>query len=1067
MLHFKHLLLATAILLFLSPIAGHAASLSVPDGYHFAIYGTTKQFTDAEINTGANGVNTSDSQWWTPLYYASDSHSHDITINVQPWAFIYILSAGYVQPPIGVQFRYDYLSGLDGRQSSNLEGGYSSFVSAVTNLDGSAAAAQFIMLERDGETSLRIVTVDYASNGSTLPTQTVTYPSQPGSGDDSFQLSTSSHSYEFAGGVCRVDVDASSDDASWTTSEDLSWIVVSKASGSGDSDVLVWARPNQSTSTRSGTVSIAGQTFSVSQAGRPSSAPLWFDMSLFDSTGYLLDKSKHLWGAGRLSRITSSTNDYNVYPVAMTSYDGFVKIQTAHEAALALDGDGYIWWWEKTSDIAGPTTPSKVESSGGWIDIGLTYGSLYDRYDGYARTGYALRSDGTIWELENPPFSPHQVGTDTNWVSLSVGEKYAVALKSDGSLWTWGYNKHGQLGDGTYEDKEVPTRIGTDNDWVQVQGGGCFTLGIKQDGTLWGWGYNSFGALGDGTTTTINTPTRIGPDADWKIISPGMFNTLGIRDDGSLWTWGYIITAQGDTIVPQPTRVGLDNDWVEIDVGNWNDAFAMKRNGELWAWGYNPEGELGIGVATGRDGVSSIRDAPVRVYWGDADADGMVDAWEMNYFNSLTPTPGGDNDTDGATNAEELEAGTNPMLKDTDDDGMNDGFEILYDLNPLANDANADKDVDTFTNKQEYDAGTNPDDSSSTPDGRISHRTTAAAVAAIISTLLSGNEPVAPRATTMSAGASYSVAQKTDGSLFAWGDNNNGQVDGGYQDVTSPTAVAAGTDWKTLDAGRTYALGVKNDGSMYGWGENSDGQSYPPERIGSDNDWAAVSSSNADHCLALKTNGELYAWGSNFYNALGDDYVSSASAPVRVGSDSDWAVISTFWNVNYAIKKNGALYRWGDGSASPGRIGIDSNWASVSAGRDHVLALKTDGTLYSWSGTVYTPPQVGTDTDWAMIAAGNFHSLALKKNGALYAWGSNSYGQLGLGHNNSVGSLTQVGTDTDWVAVAAGRYFTLALKQNGTLYAWGRNDEGQLGDGTLTPRNTPTLVGADANWATP
>ena len=127
----------------------------------------------------------------------------------------------------------------------------------------------------------------------------------------------------------------------------------------------------------------------------------------------------------------------------------------------------------------------------------------------------------------------HILGTDTQtWniqvnipptrlIRISAGDAHTVAIKTDGSLWAWGLNWDGELGDGTTTDKHIPTHIGTDTDWVTVATGWDYTMAIKSDGSLWAWGWNMYGRLGDGTTELKLVPTRIGTDTDWVMVDAG------------------------------------------------------------------------------------------------------------------------------------------------------------------------------------------------------------------------------------------------------------------------------------------------------------------------------------------------------------------------------------------------------------------------------------------------------------------------------------------------------------------------------------------------------------------
>ncbi len=115
-----------------------------------------------------------------------------------------------------------------------------------------------------------------------------------------------------------------------------------------------------------------------------------------------------------------------------------------------------------------------------------------------------------------------------------------MALKSDGTLWAWGGNDYGQLGDGTTASQDTPTQIGSATTWSAIAAGWSHTVGLKPDGTLWAWGYNANGELGDGTTVNRNTPTQESAEAtNWSAVATGSSHTVGLKSDGTLWAWGW------------------------------------------------------------------------------------------------------------------------------------------------------------------------------------------------------------------------------------------------------------------------------------------------------------------------------------------------------------------------------------------------------------------------------------------------------------------------------------------------------------------------------------------------
>ena len=128
-----------------------------------------------------------------------------------------------------------------------------------------------------------------------------------------------------------------------------------------------------------------------------------------------------------------------------------------------------------------------------------------------------------------------------DWSSVGTGSYHTIALKVDGTLWAWGRNATGQLGDGTTTNRSVPTQESTAAaDWSSVSAGSYHTIALKEDGTLWAWGDNRYGQLGDGTTTDSLVPTQESTAAaDWISFSGGIYHTIALKEDGTLWAWGY------------------------------------------------------------------------------------------------------------------------------------------------------------------------------------------------------------------------------------------------------------------------------------------------------------------------------------------------------------------------------------------------------------------------------------------------------------------------------------------------------------------------------------------------
>ncbi len=196
----------------------------------------------------------------------------------------------------------------------------------------------------------------------------------------------------------------------------------------------------------------------------------------------------------------------------------------------------------------------------------------------------------------DPPEDPEQY---SDWSSVALGDYHGCGIKMAGELWCWGQNFAAQLGIGNTLDRPKPSRVGDDDDWLEISAGNAETCGIRAEGELWCWGSNSDGELGLGDTDQRLTPTRVGTESDWTSISIiGSTHTCGIRAEGELWCWGWNSDGQlglGDTDQRlTPTRVGTESDWTSISIEN-DSSCGIRAEGELWCWGSNIVPAMGIG----------------------------------------------------------------------------------------------------------------------------------------------------------------------------------------------------------------------------------------------------------------------------------------------------------------------------------------------------------------------------------------------------------------------------------------------------------------------------------------
>lgn len=310
--------------------------------------------------------------------------------------------------------------------------------------------------------------------------------------------------------------------------------------------------------------------------------------------------------------------------------------------------------------------------------------------------------------------------------------------------------------------------------------------------------------------------------------------------------------------------------------------------------------------------------------------------------------------------------------------------------------------------------------------------------------------------------------------LYQWGSNNYGRY-GNNTIITSsvPVLIGALTNWSTIDTTLvdSHMLAIKTDGSLWACGENTSGQlgqsdvtrRSSPVRIGSLTNWKSVSA-GASASYALNVDNKLFAWGGNSTGELGDGTTIPKSSPIQIGALTTWKSVVASVNYVCGIRTDGTLWSWGYNiygqlglgntvsRSSPVQIGTLNTWTSVACGYAHVVATKSDGTLWSWGYNISgqlgqghrsnrsSPVQIGTLTDWKQASCGMFHTAAVKTDGTLWTWGDNyGAGELGDGTNISRSSPVQIGSLTTWKQVAAGDYATNAIKIDGTLWGWGNS----------------------------
>jgi alpha-tubulin suppressor-like RCC1 family protein len=753
---------------------------------------------------------------------------------------------------------------------------------------------------------------------------------------------------------------------------------------------------------------------------------------------------------------------------------------SAHTCAILDDGSVSCWGYNSDGQLGDGTTtqrntPTQTSSLGtGRTAVAISSGAFHTCAildDGtvscWGRNLYGGLGNGTTTD-RNTPTQTSSLGTGRTAVAISSAAEHTCAILDDASVSCWGYNGYGQIGDGTYTDRNTPTQtssLGTGRTAVAISSGAVHTCVILDDGTVSCWGDNRRGQLGDGTNIDRSTPTQtssLGTGITAVAVSSGFFHTCAILDDGSVNCWGRNFEGQlGDgttTNRSTPTHtssLGTGRTAVAISSKGFHTC-ALLDDGTVSCWGLNNYGQLGDRTTTDRNTPTQTLSfetgrTAVAISSGEWHTcaildDASVSCWGYNGYGQLGDGTTTDRSTPNQTSS--LGTTTNPRtvaLSERDFDG--DGILNIFDVHH------------------------------NSPYSEI----------------------------TISSGMRHACAILDDASVSCWGVNSDGRLGDGTttqrNTPTQTTSLGTGRTAVAISSGRLHTCIILDDGDVSCWGNNSVGQlgdgtttqrntSTQTLSLGSGRTAVAISSGGEATC-AILDDGSVSCWGDNQYGQLGDGTNTDRSAPSQtssLGTGRTAVSISSGGSRTCAILDDGSVSCWGrnlygglgDGTntnrntpTQTSSLGTGRTAVAISAGASHTCAILDDDSVSCWGDNWYGQLGDGTNTERnrptqtsslgtgrtaVAISPGFGHTCAVLDDGSVSCWGYNYYGQLADGTTTDQNTPTQtmsLGTNRTAVTISSGLHYSCAILDNASVSCWGANGDGRLGDGTNADRGTP------------
>jgi alpha-tubulin suppressor-like RCC1 family protein len=637
---------------------------------------------------------------------------------------------------------------------------------------------------------------------------------------------------------------------------------------------------------------------------------------------------------------------------------------------------------------------------------------------------------------------------------ISAGKYHSLVLMADGTVYSFGDNKDGQLGHGDRNERKFPQKIEGLKGVRQVSAGLFHSLVLMKDGDVYGFGLNDKGQLGTGDDKTCLEPTRVAlPDNKEAVqVAAGGRFSLVLTADGTVYSFGDNEHGQlglgdgNDRLLP--TRIeGLpdpaENPVVEVSAGK-EHALLVLENGDVYSFGRNLRGQLGLG----NYGDKHNKNSPQMLARGEGTGQLPADVPAVRVAAAVAGGP-----DDGAhslillENGDVYSCGRGSAGRLGQGDNRDRYYPTKVDLEVKIKEIGAGGDYSLAIGEdgQVYVCGNNDSGQLGLGEEVVQKESF---------TPVTGLQPA-----KAISGSSYSLVLMDDGTVYSFGLNNHGQLgQGTTTSLNIPTLLRGFEHIKSVSAGGAHSLLLLENGRVFSCGLNEYGQLghgdrnarlLPAEIKGLPRDIRVVAvAAGRYHSLAVLENGEVYSWGYGEFGQLGHANNQTLYAPQKVVHLTGVVGASAGRNHSAVVNRKGEVFTFGLGTY--GRLGHGDE---VS----YLYPRMIEG--------LPSPKEHPAEAAKA-VSAGGWHTLVLLENGDVYAFGRNLYGELGLGDKNTrLAPEKMEGLPGAAAAIAAGRaadiedgMHSLVLLENGDVYSFGRNDCGQLGLGDTDDRDEPTEI---------